>query len=263
MPEERIDIYQADVLAEFGAALLRSAGLSERQAEDVSEVLLEGDLLGHTTHGFALLGPYLNELQEGRMTTQGEPCVVADHGSALTWDADYLPGPWVVRQAITRARERLTSHPLVTIAIGRCHHIACLQAYLDPVTRDNLMIVLMCTDPANRWVAPHGAVEPVFSPNPLAIGIPTSGEPVLIDISTSTTAAGQCVRAAEAGRRLPGPWLVDKDGRSTDDPAPLVNDKQGALYTLGGEDLGYKGFGLALMLGSNDKRSCRPWPIAW
>jgi len=248
MNESEIKRYDAEELLEFGAALFAAAGLSASRARDVSEVLLEGDLLGHTTHGFALLGLYLKELKEGGMTIEGEPRVVADHGSAVTWDADYLPGPWVIREAIAAAKKRLSDHPLVTIAIGRCHHIACLQAFLKPVTDENLMVVLMCTDPCNRWVAPFGAVQPVFSPNPLAVGIPTSGEPVLIDISMSTTAAGQCVRAAKAGKKLPGKWLVGADGQPSDDPAPLVNKQEGALYTLGGSDLGYKGFGLTLML---------------
>lgn len=248
MDEVRFDRYAAADLVAYGTALLRAAGLPGERSLNVSEVLVEGDLLGHTTHGIALLAPYLEEIESSRMATEGEPTVVSDHGSASTWDAHYLPGPWVVWQAISEARRRLTEHPLVTIAIGRCHHIACLQAYLRPVTSDNLMIVLMCTDPANRWVAPFGAVEPVFSPNPIAVGVPTEGDPVLIDISTSTTAAGQCVRAADAEARLPGPWLVGADGRPTDDPGPLVRRREGALYPLGGEDLGYKGFGLALIL---------------
>lgn len=240
--------YDAGELLKFGAALFAAAGLPAARARGVSEVLLEGDLLGHTTHGFALLGPYLKELQEGRMKIEGAPRVVADHGSAVTWDADYLPGPWVIREAIAVAKERLAECPLVTVAIGRCHHIACLQAYLKPVTDQNLMVLLTCTDPRHQSVAPYGACEPVFSPNPLACGIPTTGDPVLVDISMSTTAMGQCVRAAKEGKRLPGKWLVGPDGQPADDPALLVNHQKGALYTLGGADLGYKGFGLALML---------------
>jgi L-lactate dehydrogenase len=97
-------------------------------------------------------------------------------------------------------------------------------------------------------VAPPGAVEPVYSPNPIAAGIPTDGEPLLIDISTSTTAAAVCVRAAKAGQHLPGPWMLDADGHPTDDPRPLVEHKVGALYPLGGADLGYKGFALGVLL---------------
>ena len=182
------------------------------------------------------------------MTIAGDPRVVSDHGSALTWDGDYLPGPWLVRRAIGEARTRLAQHPMVTVVVGRSHHIACLQAFLKPAADAGLLIVLACSDPAARWVAPPGAVEPVYSPNPIAAGIPTDGDPILIDISASTTAAAVCVRAAKAGERLPGPWMVDRDGQATDDPRPLVEDKSGALYPLGGADLGYKGFALGVLL---------------
>jgi L-lactate dehydrogenase len=53
------------------------------------------------------------------MEKQGEPHVLADHGSALTWDGRYLPGPWLVRRAITEGRARLAASPVVTVAIQR------------------------------------------------------------------------------------------------------------------------------------------------
>ena len=107
MAQPGISKFDAMALREFGAALLTVSGLAEDRARDVAEVLLEGDLLGHTTHGFALLPAYLKTLKEGTMEKRGEPQVVTDHGSALTWDGNYLPGPWLVRRAIHIARERL------------------------------------------------------------------------------------------------------------------------------------------------------------
>jgi LDH2 family malate/lactate/ureidoglycolate dehydrogenase len=137
---------------------------------------------------------------------------------------------------------------VVTVAIQQCHHIGCLQAYLKPVTDAGLLILLSCSDPANRTVTPHGGVAPRFSPDPFAVGIPTNGEPILIDISMSTTANGLCQRLANAGEKLPGPWIVDKDGQPSDDPRILFEGRGGSLLPLGGLDLGYKGFGLALFV---------------
>ena len=47
-----------DLLA-FAGALLRAAGLAADRASAVAEVLLEADLLGHTTHGLDMLAAYL------------------------------------------------------------------------------------------------------------------------------------------------------------------------------------------------------------
>lgn len=240
--------YDAAALLEFGKSLLTSVGLSEDRAHDVADVLLEGDLLGHTTHGFALLPAYLQALADNSMEKEGEPTTISDYESALTWDGRHLPGPWLVRRALALARRRLAAHPVVTVSIQQSHHIGCLEAYLKPVTDAGFMILLSCSDPANRTVTPYGGIAPRFSPDPIAIGIPTHDEPILIDISTSTTANGLCHRLALANEKLPGPWLVDRDGNPSDDPQILFEGRGGSLLPLGGLDLGYKGFGLALFV---------------
>jgi L-lactate dehydrogenase len=245
MPPECFD---SERLLQFGESLLAASGLPADRAHDVAEILLEGDLLGHTTHGFALLPGYLKALADGTMEKLGDREIISDYDSAFTWNGRYLPGPWLVRRAIALARERLAKHPVVTVSIGQSHHIGCLQAYLKPVTDAGFLMLLSCSDPAIRTVAPHGGIVPRLSPNPIAIGIPTSGEPILIDISTSTTANGLCNRLAAAGEKLPGPWLVDREGNPSDDPQILFEGRGGSLLPLGGMDLGYKGFALALFV---------------
>lgn len=240
--------FDATALLNFGKSLLLAAGLPEDRAHDVAEVLLEGDLLGHTTHGFALLPGYLKALTDGTMEKNSDPEIISDNDSALTWNGRYLPGPWLVRRAIATARKRLVEHPVVTVSIRQSHHIGCLQAYLKPVTDAGLLMLLSCSDPANRAVTPHSGVAPRFSPDPFAVGIPTDGEPILIDISTSTTANGLCNRLAAAGEKLPGPWLVDREGNPSNDPQILFEGRGGSLLPLGGMDLGYKGFALALFV---------------
>jgi LDH2 family malate/lactate/ureidoglycolate dehydrogenase len=240
--------FPAPALLAFAHSLLTAAGLTDDRARDVAEILLEGDLLGHTTHGLALLPSYLAALENGSMEKHGEPITLADHGSSLTWNGRYLPGPWLMRRAIDLALERIAQHPVVTISIRQSHHIACLQAFLKPVTDRGLMILLASSDPNNRAVAPHGGVAPRFSPDPLAAGIPTNAEPILIDISASTTANGVAKRHAAAGEKLPGKWLIDRDGHASDDPQILAEGRGGSLMTLGGLDLGHKGFALALLV---------------
>lgn len=239
--------HAAGDLLTFATTLLERAGLARERARTVAEVLLEGDLLGHTTHGLELLPAYLTELTNGGMAVEGEPRVVADLGAAITWDGGRLPGPWLVRRAIAEARSRVPVHPVVSLAIRRSHHIACLQAYLKPVTDAGLVILLLSSDPANTGVAPHGGVVPCLTPNPIAAGWPTAGDPVLLDISMSTTTNAMVKRVRAEGGRLPGPWLVDAHGVATDAPSALTPDG-GALLPLGGLDLGHKGFGLALLV---------------
>ena len=240
--------HRAPDLLDFAGALLRAAGLPGERAAAVAEVLLESDLLGHTTHGLDMLAAYLGDLDGGRMAKTGEPEVLRDEGAALTWDGRYLPGPWLTKRAIAAATERLARHAVAIVSIRRSHHIGCLQAYLKPVTDAGRVIVLTCSDPSGAGVTPHGGVASRITPNPLAAGFPTAGDPVLMDISMSTTTNAMTRRIHEAGQKLPGPWLVDADGRATDDPSVLFAERRGAVLPLGGLDLGHKGFALALLV---------------
>ncbi len=95
--------YPALQLISFAGALLKGAGLEPEKAETVADILVEGDLLGHSTHGLQLLAPYLTELENGTMTKEGAPLVVADFPAAVTWDGRRLPGPWLVVRALELA----------------------------------------------------------------------------------------------------------------------------------------------------------------
>lgn len=242
--------YNADELIQFATDVAIKTGLDTDKAKIVAEILVDGDLMGHTTHGLQLLTPYLAAARSGKMRMTGTPEILADRGSALTWDGNFLPGPWLVVQAMEAAFARIATHPVVSVAIRRSHHIACLAAYLTRATDRGLVMLLTCSDPSVVSVAPHGAVAPRYTPNPFAAGFPTGGDPVLIDISASTTTNGLTGRMhrTDPSARLPGPWLVGPDGKGSDDPAVLFGQPLGAILPLGGLDLGHKGFALGLIV---------------
>ncbi|MGI4777575.1 MAG: Ldh family oxidoreductase [Janthinobacterium lividum] len=240
--------YPYPALVDFARTLLVRSGLDAAKATAVAEILVEGDLMGHDTHGLGLLGPYLDELAAGRMEKDGDPAVLADFPAAVTWDGRRLPGPWLVVEAMALATERAATQGTCTVVIRRSHHIACLAAYLKRATDQGLMMVLTCSDPTGASVAPHGGLDAVFTPNPIAAGFPTTGVPVLMDVSTSTTTNGLTGRLNKEGRKLPAQWLVDAQGVPTDDPAVLFANPKGTILPLGGMDSGHKGYGLTLLV---------------
>jgi LDH2 family malate/lactate/ureidoglycolate dehydrogenase len=80
------------------------------------------------------------------------------------------------------------------------------------------------------------------------VGIPTDGDPILIDISASITTNGMASRLRREGKRFPGKWALDAAGNATDDPNALFTNPPGTLLPMGGVDHGHKGYGLALMV---------------
>ena len=214
-------------------SLLVAGGMASAHAQSVAAVLVESDLLGHRTHGLAQLPAYLDRLRDGTISSAGSIDVENDHGAAFLWRAQRLPGAWVLHRAIEQALDRISSHAVVTISIADCSHIGALQAYLEALGRRGLLALMMVTSPAIASVAPFGGLDPVLTSNPIAACIPTEGDPVLIDQSTSVVSNGAL--ASFSGGRLPGRWLLDAHGRPSDDPADAAS---GTILPLGGRSSG-------------------------
>ena len=238
--------YWAQDLVGLASGLLQDAGLGAEKAATVAEVLVEGDLLGHDTHGLALLGQYLDELHAGRMARDGQWSVHAAGGAVETWDGRRLPGPWLVRHAAERAEALAAELGLGGVAIRRAGHIACLAAYLRPVAERGRMLVIATSDPSTASVAPFGGARRLTTPNPLAAGWPCPGGPVMIDVSMSVTTNGMTSRLRAEGAQFEHPWVMDADGAPTRDPNAFFNN--GTLLPLGGMEAGHKGFALGLLV---------------
>ncbi len=225
----------ADLLA-FACQLLVAAGMPEDKAQAVSGILIEGDLLGHTTHGLQLLPSYLKEVESGSMCVQGAPEVISESPATLTWHGRRLPGPWLVLQAMQAAAEKAGRCGTGTVVIRRSHHIACLAAFHQRATEQGLMMILASSDANSCSVAPFGGLDPVFTPNPISIGIPTSGAPIVTDISTSATTNGLTNRLHQEGGR-PAGAVGDRRPRPADRrPLGAFPGAPGTILPLGGLD---------------------------
>jgi L-lactate dehydrogenase len=183
------------------------------------------------------------------MQTAGAPRVLKDTGATLVWDGGYLPGLWLMSQAIDLAVERAVDLGVVTVAIQKSHHIGCLAALVKQAADRGYVAIIANSEPAAQRVAPFGGTEALFTPNPFAVGYPGPEHPVLVDICASITTTSMTRQKLAAGEQFEHPWLLDGQGRPTCDPAVLeLGEPRGSLQLVGGQEYGHKGFGLALMI---------------
>lgn len=241
-------VVDANALELFAFTTLGRAGLEETKAATVARILLEGDLLGHTTHGLQLLGPYIAALKSGGMTGTGLQDVIQDRQASALWDGRLLPGPWLIAEAFSLGVERARTFGTFTLTIRRSHHTACLAAYLHPVVAAGMVGIIAVSDPTVANVAPFGGIEPLYSPNPYAAGYPTQNGPVLVDISMSQTTNGMTQRLYRSGEHFENPWLLDSQGNPSRDPAVCFTNPPGSLLPLGGLDNGHKGYAMGLLV---------------
>ncbi|WP_134679047.1 Ldh family oxidoreductase [Paracoccus ravus] len=257
-----------ETLTEFARTLLSAAGMETDKAEVTARVLVEGDMIGHETHGVGLLPWYLDALADGSLNGAGDYEIVRDKGASFVWDGRLLPGAWLLTRALEQAAERVADHGTVTAAIRNTHHTCALSAYMRELTDRGLIVQISCSNPAASRVAPYGGTKPLLTPNPIAAGFPTSGDPVVIDVSSSITTTTMTQTLAKAGERFPEAWALTATGEPTDDPRE-VTERGGSLLPLGGALKGHKGYGLGLMvellgqgLSGKGRANTPPGPLA-
>ncbi|TGN67466.1 Ldh family oxidoreductase [Paracoccus liaowanqingii] len=255
-------------LVAFAQELLAQGGMEADKAAATATVLMEGDMIGHDTHGVGLLPWYLDELAEGRMARAGTYDVVTDRGASFVWNGNSLPGAWLLTEALDLACARAREFGVVTGVIGNAHHTCALSAFMRRVTERGLIVQMNVSNPAASRVAPYGGTKPVLTPNPIAAGFPTSADPVLIDVSCSITTTTMTQSLAARGERFPEAWALTAAGEPTDDPRE-VTDRGGSMMPLGGALKGHKGYGLGLMvellgqgLSGRGRANTPPGPLA-
>jgi LDH2 family malate/lactate/ureidoglycolate dehydrogenase len=90
---------------------------------------------------------------------------------------------------------------------------------------------------------PWGGLEMLLSTNPIAAAIPAGKvPPIVLDMATTVAAYGKVKAKAARGELMPEGWMIDRDGRPLTDPKRA---NEGFLLPIGG----YKGYGLALVVG--------------
>ncbi|WIY52584.1 Ldh family oxidoreductase [Devosia sp. YIM 151766] len=234
-------------LLDATTALFMGAGMQEAMAQDVASSLVTADAIGHSTHGLAIAPWYLDEIASGALHLEGSYEVISDRPACVAWNGRRLAGAWLINRAIDVALERIEREGVVTLTIGEGYHTGALATYLPRITERGLMAILACSGPAHQGVAPFGGTRGVFTPNPLAAGIPTGADPILLDISCSITTVKRSTQLAQADRLYEHEWLLDEEGQPTCDPKVLI-EGQGTLMPVGGMDHGHKGYAMALLV---------------
>ncbi|EPX82570.1 Ldh family oxidoreductase [Salipiger mucosus] len=240
------DRYSRDDLKALALDMLTKGGLAAEKAEVVAELLTRTDELGVTTHGLSMVPYYLPEIASGGMSSEGELEVVTDKGATMVWDGNYLPGHWIMTQALETCMERAGSHGIAALAIRRSHHIGCLSTLTRIAAERGFVCMISTSDPSGRWVAPYGGTEPTLTPNPWAVGYPAGDHPVLIDTCASITTVSKVREYINSGRQFDHPWMLDGEGNATTDPTVVNADPRGTILPVGGMDHGHKGYAMGL-----------------
>jgi L-2-hydroxycarboxylate dehydrogenase (NAD+) len=217
------------------AAAFEAHGIRPADAETTARVLVSADARGKPSHGLLRLPRFVRGIEHGNVA-DGEIEVVRDWGAAATIDGGARLGPVVATEAIDTATDRASEFGIGAVAVRNANHLGMLGYYTDRARRDGYVALgTTNTEPA---MPPYGGAEPILGTNPVAIAAPTE-PPFNLDMSTSSIARGDVLRAKERGESLPEGVALDADGEPTTDPDAAL---EGVIRPFGGP----KGSGLAI-----------------
>ncbi len=232
-------------LINFCTAIFIKLGMDDEKAKDTSEILVEADMMGHSTHGVRLLPLYIKDIEAGNMNVSGKETILNDTGSCITVDGNKLPGIWLTKRGLKLSSERAKIHGVSTVLIKNSHHNGALAAYMLPIVEQGLVPIIKCSVPSSATVAPFGGTKALLTPDPMALAFPTNYEPVIIDISASITTNNMIADKIVKNELFDFNCLLTKDGIPSNDPKEVF-ENNGTVMPLGGLEYGHKGFGLAL-----------------
>lgn len=224
-------------LEAFVRDVLVAAGCSVDNACIMAASVVEADRRGHPIQGLDHLFSTVRDLSKGILDGSAMPDIAREGPATATLDGHRCLGPVGARSASDLAIAKAAKSGVAAIALLGAGDIFMLGLYASRIAEAGLVGIVF----SNAWpprVHPVGGIDRVLGTNPLAIGIPNDGDPVLVDMATSATAIGHVRMASHAAREIPPGLAIDSDGKPTTDPAAAI---AGALSPFGA-----KGFGLGL-----------------
>ena len=151
-------------------------------------------------------------------------------------------GMVVLHRAMQIAAEKAEAHGFGICGTNNTStSTGALGYYAEHLAKRGLIALVFAVSP--EFVAPNGAIEPIFGTNPIGVGIPTADGPVVLDMATSAYSFFGLLEARTAGKKIPHGVAIDGKGSITEDPNAAIDG--GAIKTFDG---GYKSSNLALIV---------------
>ena len=233
-------------LTQIATTILHKAGAELERAQAVAEHLVIANLKGHDSHGVGMIPSYVKSMMSDLIHPQNDALLTRDSGAVLSFDGNLGFGRVVGIQAVDQGIERAKSHGISCVALGNAAHLGRIGAFAEHCAEAGLIsthyVNVVGHDP---MVVAYGGRDRRFITNPFCCAVPrTDGNHVVLDMATTTVAAGKVRVAYMKGEPVPEHSLVDRNGLETTDASVIFSkDGGGAMQPFGL----HKGYGLMVM----------------
>ncbi len=224
---------------ELITSVLRGLGASEEESFIQADVWTEADLRGIHSHGVQRLPVMVTRIQKGLLKVNVKPERTWTTDSVLNVDGKDGFGTAIAETSLRELTPAARKHGVAVLTVRNAAHIGMVGYYAERRALEGLVCIGFTT--TEVLVHPFGGAEALVGTNPIAIGIPSSPRPFLLDMATSVSAMGKIIDFKHRGEKIPEGWAIDKEGNPTTDPEAALH---GSLTPAGGP----KGYGLGISI---------------
>jgi LDH2 family malate/lactate/ureidoglycolate dehydrogenase len=209
-------------------------GFSEEDAWATSEEILEAEGRGRWLHGLEEVPDLVT------WASERQPELVRDSPCAAHLVGYGTNGPLLARRAMDLAIQKAGEVGIGIVGVKTDHATFCtVGANVRRAAQKGFVAVSWSA--AGSRVAPWGGIDPVLGTNPLGIGLPTAGGPLVLDMGVTEITSREIRRARAYGYEIPPGAAVDASGRPTTSAREAW---EGAMLAFGG----HRGSGLAVAI---------------
>ncbi len=242
-------LVNVDALRTLMEQLLAAIGCDAETAKTIANVHLEADLRGVSVQGLNhLINSHITDFRRGRIDPAGKPEIVTEGDAYALIEGNHGPGPIAAIYAAELAAAKAAKAGCAMVGVRNSDDLFIAGYYVDLIARQGMVGFLFSDDVVCR-IHPLGGTEQAIGTNPMAIAVPTEGEPFVLDFAPTATLPTYVRYTRRYGRRLPEGVAQDVDGRPTTDPEAVPAADAPNQEHLGAiNPLGNKGYGLLLAI---------------
>jgi L-2-hydroxycarboxylate dehydrogenase (NAD+) len=219
--------------------VLRQVGASHDEAHVQAWALVEADASGHPSHGVQRLPLIVERIRAGLAVPAAIVSAVRLGGGLIGVDGGRGLGPVVAMRTVDELTALGEETGVAVAGVSNANHVGMLSLYVEALAERNFVGIGMATSEA--LVHPWGGTEAMIGTNPIAIGIPSSNGPLVLDMATGEVSMGKIIDHMHRGEPLDHGWALDGDGKPTTDAARA---REGSIAPFGGG----KGYALGLAI---------------
>jgi delta1-piperideine-2-carboxylate reductase len=220
----------------LAARIMERAGLTAEEAAAVADITIWTELTGYPQIGLARLP----RLAEYVRRVDREPFrVERDAPSSAHLEAGRALGYVTALKMVELCAAKVQATGIGMVTANGSGLTGRNAYYVERLAERGWVALMVNNFPA--VVAPHGAAEALFGTNPLSVAMPTTGAPMVVDISVATLIDADLRFHRLEGRPLPEGLAFDAEGNATRDAAAALG---GAVKAFGE----HRGSALALAI---------------